>query len=43
MCPHESPNLHEVWGDEFEKLYEQYEKEGRYRQQIDAQVIIVIN
>jgi ribonucleotide reductase alpha subunit len=22
MCPHESPNLFEVWGDEFDELYE---------------------
>lgn len=22
MCPHECPGLHEVWGEEFEQLYE---------------------
>lgn len=37
MCPHESPGLHDVWGEEFEKLYEQYESEGKFRKQIRAQ------
>ncbi|XP_075591138.1 ribonucleoside-diphosphate reductase large subunit-like [Dermatophagoides farinae] len=36
MCPHQSPGLHEVWGKNFEKLYESYEKEGRYIKQIKA-------
>ena len=22
MCPHECPGLHDVWGEEFEQLYE---------------------
>lgn len=26
MCPNECPGLDEVWGEEFEKLYERYEK-----------------
>jgi len=37
MCPDECPGLHEVWGDEFEALYEKYEKEGRARKTIKAQ------
>ena len=37
FCPNEAPNLHEVWGDEFEELYERYEREGRARKTIDAQ------
>ncbi|XP_074649624.1 ribonucleoside-diphosphate reductase large subunit-like [Tubulanus polymorphus] len=37
MCPHECPGLHEVWGEEFEKLYEQYEREGKGRKTIKAQ------
>jgi len=37
MCPDECPGLHEVWGDEFEALYERYEKEGRARKAVDAQ------
>ena len=28
---------HEVWGDEFEDLYEKYEKEGRVRKTVKAQ------
>ncbi|KAL6302007.1 ribonucleotide reductase [Sparassis latifolia] len=37
FCPNEAPGLHEVWGEEFEKLYEQYEREGRARKTIEAQ------
>ncbi|OCH92652.1 hypothetical protein OBBRIDRAFT_791098 [Obba rivulosa] len=37
FCPNEAPGLHEVWGEEFERLYEQYEKEGRARKTIEAQ------
>merc|ERR1712038_626711 len=37
MCPHECPGLHEVWGEEFEKLYTKYEKEGRAKKTIKAQ------
>lgn len=37
FCPAEAPNLHEVYGDEFEELYEKYEKEGRARKTIKAQ------
>lgn len=37
FCPHEAPGLADAYGDEFEKLYEKYEKEGRYRKQIKAQ------
>lgn len=36
MCPHKCPGLDEVWGDEFEKLYTRYEKEGRGNETIDA-------
>ncbi|MBA42595.1 MAG: ribonucleoside-diphosphate reductase subunit alpha [Magnetococcales bacterium] len=36
MCPDESPRLSETYGDEFEKLYEMYEKEGRFRRQVRA-------
>ena len=39
FCPDEAPGLHEVWGDEFEALYHQYEKEGRGRQTIKAQAL----
>ncbi|KAI8969730.1 ribonucleoside-diphosphate reductase large chain [Pilobolus umbonatus] len=37
FCPHEAEGLHEVWGDAFVKLFEQYEKEGRARETIKAQ------
>merc|ERR1712112_557897 len=37
MCPDECPGLHEVWGEEFEALYEKYEKEGRARKTVKAQ------
>ena len=29
MCPNECPDLYKVYGEEFERLYRQYEKEGR--------------
>ena len=37
FCPNEAPGMHEVWGEEFEALYEKYEKEGRARKTIPAQ------
>ena len=37
FCPHEAPGLHECHGEEFEKLYTKYEKEGRARKTIKAQ------
>ncbi|GEP92807.1 ribonucleoside-diphosphate reductase alpha chain [Chitinophaga terrae (ex Kim and Jung 2007)] len=37
FCPHEAPGLHETWGDEFEKLYTQYEEENRARRTVKAQ------
>ncbi|XP_006462492.1 hypothetical protein AGABI2DRAFT_223838 [Agaricus bisporus var. bisporus H97] len=37
FCPSEAPGLHEVWGPEFEALYEKYEKEGRQRKTMPAQ------
>jgi ribonucleoside-diphosphate reductase alpha chain len=37
FCPHEAPGLHECWGAEFEKLYAQYEQEGRARKVVKAQ------
>ncbi|KAJ8688326.1 hypothetical protein QAD02_024121 [Eretmocerus hayati] len=39
MCPHECPGLPDVWGEEFEKLYAKYEKEKRYKKQIDARTL----
>lgn len=37
LCPNECPGLSDVYGDEFEKLYEKYEKEGKGRQTVKAQ------
>jgi ribonucleoside-diphosphate reductase alpha chain len=37
MCPDECPGLSDVYGDEFVKLYERYEKEGRFKKQLRAQ------
>ena len=37
FCPNEAAGLHEVWGREFEELYEKYENEGRARKTIKAQ------
>jgi ribonucleoside-diphosphate reductase alpha chain len=37
FCPNEAPGLADVWGEEFERLYEKYESEGKYRRQIKAQ------
>eukprot|EP00915_Cephaloidophora_sp_WS-2016_P004013 GHVH01005411.1.p1 GENE.GHVH01005411.1~~GHVH01005411.1.p1 ORF type:complete len:535 (+),score=91.80 GHVH01005411.1:1035-2639(+) len=36
MCPKECPGLYECWGDEFEKLYKNYEADGRFRKQVQA-------
>jgi len=37
FCPNEAPGLADVWGEDFERLYEKYEKEEKYRKQIKAQ------
>ncbi|WP_143305313.1 ribonucleoside-diphosphate reductase subunit alpha [Chitinophaga vietnamensis] len=37
FCPHEAPGLHECWGEEFEQLFEKYEKENRARKTVKAQ------
>jgi len=37
MCPHSCPGLFDSWGEEFDKLYESYEAEGRFLRQIKAQ------
>ena len=37
MCPNECPGLADVWGEDFERLYEKYESEGRFRETIKAQ------
>lgn len=37
MCPDECPGLVENYGEAFEKLYLQYEMEGRYKKKVRAQ------
>jgi ribonucleoside-diphosphate reductase alpha subunit len=37
FCPNEAPGLADVVGEEFEALYERYEREGLARRQIPAQ------
>ncbi|KAK1674302.1 ribonucleoside-diphosphate reductase large subunit [Colletotrichum godetiae] len=37
MCPNECPGLADCYGEEFEALYEKYEREGKGRKTIKAQ------
>ncbi|EHB17693.1 Ribonucleoside-diphosphate reductase large subunit [Heterocephalus glaber] len=37
ICPNECPGLDEVWGEEFEMLYESYEEQGHVRRVVKAQ------
>src|SRR6478609_9473189 len=37
FCPNEAPGLADCYGEEFERLYEKYEKEGKARRQVKAQ------
>ncbi|MEH0158619.1 ribonucleoside-diphosphate reductase subunit alpha [Limibacter armeniacum] len=37
FCPNEAPGLADCHGEEFEKLYEKYEREGRARKVVRAQ------
>src|SRR6186713_1274698 len=37
FCPNEAPGMADCYGEEFERLYEKYEKEGRFRRQVKAQ------
>lgn len=37
FCPNEAPGLSEVYGEEFERLYEKYERENKFRRQVKAQ------
>jgi len=39
MCPQKCPGLQDAYGDEFEALYEKYEKEGRGVSQMPARKI----
>lgn len=37
FCPAECPGLADVYGEEFDELYQNYERQGRFRKQIKAQ------
>ncbi|HEX5155321.1 MAG TPA: ribonucleoside-diphosphate reductase subunit alpha [Parafilimonas sp.] len=37
FCPNEAPGLSDCWGEKFESLYVQYEKENRQRKTVKAQ------
>jgi len=37
MCPDKCRGLSDVYGDDFKKLYEQYESDGKYIKQVNAQ------
>ena len=37
FCPNEAPGLADVYGEEFERLYEKYERENKFRRQVKAQ------
>lgn len=37
MCPNECPGLQDCWGEKFDKLYESYEQQGKFRRQVKAQ------
>lgn len=37
FCPDECPGLSDVWGEEFDELYQRYESEGKARRVLPAQ------
>jgi ribonucleoside-diphosphate reductase alpha subunit len=37
FCPNEAPGLAEVYGEDFERLYQKYESENKFRKQVKAQ------
>uniref|UniRef100_A0A8C5AJN9 Ribonucleoside-diphosphate reductase n=1 Tax=Gadus morhua TaxID=8049 RepID=A0A8C5AJN9_GADMO len=39
MCPSDCPGLDECWGEEFEKLYTGYEKQGKAKRVVKAQQV----
>ena len=39
MCPNECPGLSDVYGEEFERLYQEYEQAGRGRKTVKAQTL----
>jgi ribonucleoside-diphosphate reductase alpha subunit len=39
FCPNECPGLQDTFGEEFEKLYEKYESEGRAKKTVKSQAL----
>jgi ribonucleoside-diphosphate reductase alpha subunit len=39
MCPHECPGLQDVYGEEFEALYQKYVDEGRFKRAVKARQV----
>uniref|UniRef100_A0A224XEY7 Ribonucleoside-diphosphate reductase n=1 Tax=Panstrongylus lignarius TaxID=156445 RepID=A0A224XEY7_9HEMI len=39
MCPHMSPGLADLWGEDFNKLYIKYEQDGRFVRQVEARAV----
>lgn len=39
MCPDRCPGLVDCYGEQFEQLYEKYEKEGKYTRQVNASTL----
>ncbi|XP_019177261.1 PREDICTED: ribonucleoside-diphosphate reductase large subunit-like isoform X1 [Ipomoea nil] len=37
FCPNEAPGLADCWGEEFEKLYTEYERKGKAKKVVQAQ------
>lgn len=37
FCPNEAPGLADVYGEDFERLYQKYESENKFRKQVKAQ------
>jgi ribonucleoside-diphosphate reductase subunit M1 len=40
FCPNEAPGLSDTYGEEFERLYHQYEKQKLYREKVSAQKLL---
>ncbi|XP_030745577.1 ribonucleoside-diphosphate reductase large subunit-like [Sitophilus oryzae] len=39
MCPHNSPGLSDCYGEKFEQLYEEYERQNKFLRQVRAQEV----
>ncbi|KAK8463415.1 hypothetical protein SEVIR_1G363100v4 [Setaria viridis] len=39
FCPNEAPGLADCWGDEFQNLYNKYEREGKAKKVVAAQAL----